>query len=325
MANERLLFVQIGKETTAFTAVAATARLSLIDPPKFKHEGMAEVLYDQAGSFSPGSVAVFNGAKGSVSLSGVATYQDLPFYLDSLLGVVAPSGAGPYVYAYSAPLTAMPTLRRNTFEFGDAQSGGPAYKMAGGLLNKFSLSTKPNESAKFSAEFLTAGISTVTLAALSTRTQTPLHNSQLVAYLDAWGGTMGATTLTATAIEFSLDVDAKRELAFMSADLAPTDHDEDTLDIKFKATLKFNATSKAVLDEIISASAVTQRQVRLKFTTGATAIAQFDIPILIDPGQDLFGNRNKTLLLDVSGTSMYQTTVANYFKASITNQVSTLP
>jgi hypothetical protein len=63
----------------------------------------------------------------------------------------------------------------------------------------------------------------------------------------------------------------------------------------------------------------------LKFTTGATAIAQFDIPILIDPGQDLFGNRNKTLLLDVSGTSMYQTTVANYFKASITNQVSTLP
>lgn len=325
MSNKRLIKVQLGKETTPFTAVAATAVLAELDDiPKVTVDGMSEILLDQAGALNPGSVAVFDGAQTLVSWSGKATYQDLPYFMDSLFGVATPSGANPYVYAYVGPLATTPTLRRNTIEIGDAIAGGPNYKVPGCLLNKFSLSTKPREPVKYSVEFLGGQLSTVTMAALTNRTQTPLHNSQLSIYVDAWAGTLGATALTATAQEFTLDYDAKRAMAWLSGDLFPTDHDEDIIACTLKGVFKFNATSKAYVDEMIG-SAISQRQLRLKFTTGATAIAQFDLPALLTPKIDMWGERNTTIMVSIEAQAMYHATVANYAKASITNAVATLP
>jgi len=325
MSNKRLIKVQLGKEVTAFTPVAATALLAeLDDMPKVTLDGLSEVLMDQAGALNPGTVAVFDGAQTQIGWSGKATYQDLPFFMDSLFGVATPSGANPYVYAYAGPLATPPTLRRNTIEFGDAISGGPNYKIPGCLLNKFSLSTKPREAVNYSVEFLGGQLSTVTMAALSNRTQTPLHNSQASIYIDAWGGTLGATAVTATAQEFTLDYDAKRAMAWLSGDLFPTDHDEDIIACTLKGVFKFNATSKAYVDELIG-NAIAQRQLRLKFTTGATAIAQFDLPALLTPKIDMWGERNTTIMVSIEAQAMYHATVANYAKVSITNAVSALP
>lgn len=327
MSNKRLICLQLGKEVTPFTPVAATARLAeLDDMPKVTYDGDSELLMDQAGSMSPGAVAVFNGALCAVSFGGVATYQDLPFHMDALFGVATPTGANPYVYSYAGPLSTLPTLRRNTIEIGDAISGGPNYKFTGALLNKFSLETKPREPVKYTAEYLAGQMTTVTLAALSNRTQSPLHNSHLAGgiFLDTWAGTLGSTALTATAQEFKIDFDAKRQLAFLAGDLFPTDHDEDVIDVTFSGVLKFNATSKALVDEAIG-SAISQRQLRLKFTTGASAIAQFDLPLLVTPKFDLWSERNATIMVGIDGKAMYHSTVANYCKVAVTNAVATLP
>jgi len=327
MSNKRLIMCQLGKEVTAFTPVAATARLAELDDyPKVKFDGLAEILADQAGAFSPGSVAVYDGQMCSVTLAGKATYQDLPYHMDALFGVATPSGAGPYVYAYAAYRTTPPTLRRNTIEIGDAIAGGPNYKYTGALLNKFSLETKPREPVKYSAEYLAGQTTTVTLAALSNRTQTPLHNYHLVGgmFMDTWAGTLGATALTATAQEFKIEFDAKRALAFLSGDLVPTDHDEDTIEATFSGTFKFNTTSKALVDELI-ALAITQKQFRLKFGDTVNRIAQFDLPLLVTPQFDKWSERNATIMVALTGKAMYHATVADYCKVSVTNQVATLP
>lgn len=325
MSNKRLIALQLGKETTPFTAVAATARLAELDDyPQVTYDGDSELLMDQAGAVNPGSVAVFNGALCTVSFGGKLTYQDLPYHLDALFGVATPTGSNPYTYAYNGPLTALPTLRRNTIEIGDSISGGPNYKFVGALLNKFSIETKPREAVKYTAEYLAGQASTVTMAALSNRTQSPIHNSHLTIYLDTWGGTLGSTALTATAQEFKLDFDAKRSLAFLSGDLFPSDHDEDIIDVALSGVFKFNATSKAWVDEMIG-SAISQRQIRLKFTTGASAIAQFDVPVLLTPKFDMWSERNATVMVGIEAKAMYHSTVANYVKVNVTNTVATLP
>lgn len=327
MSNKRLIVCQLGKEVTAFTPVAATARLAELDDyPKVKVDGSAEILADQAGALNPGSVAVFDGQMCSVSLAGKATYQDLPYHLDALFGIATPSGAGPYVYAYGAYRTTLPTLRRYTIEVGDAIAGGPNYKYTGALLNKLSLETKPREPVKYTAEYLAGQTTTVTLAALTNRAQTPLHNYHLAGgmFMDTWAGTMGSTALTATAQEFKIDFDAKRNLAFMSGDLVPTDHDEDIIEASFSGVFKFNTTSKALVDELI-ALAITQKQFRLKFGDTVNRIAQFDLPLLMTPTVDKWTERNATIMVGVQGKAMYHSTFADYCKVSVTNQVATLP
>ncbi len=327
MSNERLVAIQIGKEITPFTAAVATARLAELDgPPKIKVNGSSEILADQAGAFNPGSVAIFNGQLCTLTLTGKLTYQDLPYHLDSLFGIATPSGANPYVYTYGAYRTTMATLRRNTFEVGDAITGGPNYKYVGGVLNKFSIETKPREPVKYTAEYLTGQTTAVTLATLSNRTQTPIHNAHLASgmFMDAWAGTIGSTALAATAQEFKIEFDAGRELAFMAGDLTPTDHDENIIKVKMSGVFKFNATSKALVDDLI-ALAIAQRLLRLKFGNTVNNIAQFDLPLLMSPTFDEWDSRNATVMVGLEGEAMYHTTVADYCKVAVTNQVATLP
>ncbi len=327
MSNKRLIVCQLGKEVTPFTAVAATVRLAELDDyPKVKVDGLSELLMDQAGALNPGSVAVFDGQTCAVTLAGKATYQDLPYHMDALFGVATPSGAGPYVYAYAAHRTTPPTLRRNTIEVGDAIANGPNYKYVGALLNKFSLETKPREPVKYTAEYLAGQATGVTLAALTNRAQTPLHNAHLASgmFMDTWAGTLGATALTATAQEFKIEWDAKRAMAFLSGDLVPSDHDEDIIEASFSGTFKFNTTSKALVDELI-ALAITQKQFRLKFGDTVNRIAQFDLPLLMTPAFDKWSERNATIMVGIAGKAMYHSTFADYCKVSVTNQVATLP
>lgn len=323
MANKRLLTVQAGKETTAFTAVAATVKRGLLEVPEFNNDAEGELLVGQTGTLSPADVALVNSQSSSLAIGGTATYEDLPYELDALCGVATPSGAGPYVYAHAGQLAAIPTVRVQTFEIGDQQSSSANYRLAGCHLKSLEITQNVKEAAKFKAEYIGGVVTAQALTTLlSYRTLNPLHYSHLTFFLDTWAGTLGATALTATMYQYALKIDTKRNLGWLLGALTPEDVDHDTWDVTLDATMKFNATSKAIVDALIGSTAQ-QRQLRIKYTD-STRIFQIDLPGTLTPKFKAWDDRSQTLLVKFQMKATYHSTVANYLKFSTTNGVTTL-
>ncbi len=323
MANKRLLTVQAGKETTPFTAVTATVKRGLLEVPEFNNDNEGELLIGQTGTLSPGDVALVNSQSSSLAIGGTATYEDLPYELDALCGVATPSGSGTYTYAHNGQLAAIPSVRVQTFEIGDQQSASANYRLAGCHLKSLEITQNVKEAAKFKAEYIGGVITSQALtAALSYRALNPLHYSHLTFFLDTWAGTLGATALTATMYQYALKIDTKRNLGWLLGALTPEDVDHDTWDVTLDATMKFNATSKALVDALIGSTAQ-QRQLRIKYTDG-TRIFQIDLPGTLTPKFKAWDDRSNTLLVKFTMRATYHATVANYLKFSTTNGVTTL-
>ncbi len=107
--------------------------------------------------------------------------------------------------------------------------------------------------------------------------------------------------------------------------LTPGGYKQPMWDGTLKLSFEFNATSKAFLDALIAptANAPVQKQVRIKHTSG-TAIVQYDFCGTAINAPKVFTDQSGVASVDLELHGTYHTTVANWFKASITNSVATL-
>lgn len=322
---QTLQMVQVGTESTWGTAVTPTAKLTGVEAIAIESTGSARMgSAELRGSLVPAYTAARGQVSGKGSASGFLTYEDINYWLESLCGTVTPTGAGPYVRAGAAPLTSIVANRKLTFVVGQ---GTDVYKLSGGIVSKLVISGKTGEEVKFSAEMIGKDKSTGTLAALTDRAVTVMDGSVTSVYIDAWGGTLGATQISALATNFELTLDAGSAVRNYLGALTPARYRQGRWQANsntLKLSLEFDATSKAYLDDFLTYTAVTQHQVRLKTTTGANYIAQFDFcgTLTQEPKQSF---DDGVLMLDLTYSGTYHTTVANWFKYSITNQLSTLP
>lgn len=320
MPATRLQTVNLGKEVTWGTPVAATARLMGATNAKFNNAPNL-VVPDLAGSLGPGTAGALTRDSAVGGWDQQYSYEDLPFILDSLLSLATPSGAGPYVRAYATPTTALPTPRYNTIEFG--QAGAP-YKVDGAIITEVEIGADQGDDGMWKGPVSALGkkITTVTLASLSNRAVTWINLANTALYIDADGGTMGATLVADTMYRFTLKITTGRHLKHFNNSIYPTDKGEAQFMVTLDMAVEFNATAKAVYDALIGGTAQA-RQVRLKATSG-TNIAQLDFPgyLTAMPFDDRDGNLTAIMSLrafeDIDG-------IANYFKASVTNSVATMP
>jgi hypothetical protein len=316
--------LQIGKEVTWGTAVAATAKMGLIEEVSLTPEIEVGRNPDVRGSLVGADyVHTLDSHKASASVSGIATYEDIGYWLDSLLELDAtPTGAGPYVYERNAPLTAVPTRRMITAIWGQT---GAIYKMAGGIVNEFTLSFEKNKPWTFQASLIGKNVAAGALASLSDRTQTPIHANHSSLYIDAWAGTMGSTQIT-NPVWFAgeLNIKANAELVAGIGSLSPVGYVDAAYEATLKLTLEVHSDTAAYLASILGSSLL-QHQVRLKGTTGASAIAQFDFAGTHTKAPEIFSDEDGVTTFEFEMTKAYNATLANWLKTSITNSVATLP
>ncbi len=319
-----LEMVQLGTEVTWGTAVTPTAKLAGVSEIDLESTGSAHVLSEMRGSLAPGYTAARGQVAGKGSVKGFCTYEDLNYYLESMFGTATPTGAGPYVRTGQAPLTSIAANRLLTLVKGQ---GTDVYKLAGALCSKLVISGKTGEELQFSADFIGKAKSTGTLAALSDRAVQAMDGSTVLVYIDAWGGTIGTTPIVALATSFELSLDAGTAVRNYLGDLNPGRYRQAKWEAgsnTLKLSLEFDATSKAYLDAFLTYSAVVQHQVRLKATTGANAIGQFDFAgtLLGEPKQN---EEDGVITVDMNWAGTYNAGLANWFKYSMTNQVAVLP
>lgn len=321
MSVKDLLQVQYGKETTWGTGVAGSVKRMGVTDFEQQPEVDAAILEELRGSLAAGFVAKVKKTFVSAKETGWCTYEDIPYLLDSLLGVATPSGVGPYTRQYSAPLGSAPTLRYNSILWGDSTG---SYRLVGGLLAKLNIKVGAAAEWQYTADWLGKAIAAQALASLSDRTVNPIMANQTTLYIDAWGGTLGATAFT-KGFMAELEIDNRINLKHYIGQLQPQGFAQPKLKGTLKLTLEYDATSKAWLEEFMAADPLVQKQLRLKASDTANRDQTLDFTGTALKAPKVFDFEDETAVIKVDFEGVYHTTFANWFKATNINEVAALP
>lgn len=311
---------QVATETVRGTPVTPTVKLMGIKELTITPIVTSEGHQDQRGSFAPAHEADLVKQEVEVDIEGALLFEDLPYWLDSLLGQATPSGAGPYVRAYTAPLETPPTPRILTAAKGN---GSNVYGANGVVLDELTLTFEKNAEATFSAHGIGTAAATDTLAALSDRTVNHIMGHHLALYIDAFGGTIGTTAFADIYNSLELNIKTNRANAFSLGSLGPKKYREAKYEGTLKASLEFDTASKAYLDAILGASSVLSKLIRVKATKSA-AIVQLDFAGFTPESPELFSDDDGVVTLETEFSGLYEAGLANWFAASITNGVAVL-
>src|SRR3990167_7836952 len=199
--------IQLGLESTKGTAVAATALWRGTGTIEDKRE---VVFPDEDIGYLSGVDRSYT-PKYAAALSfddAPATYEQLPYVLSAGVKDVvtgAADGAGPdKVYTYTFPTTSKKALKTYALEGGDDQQ---AEEMEYAYVEAFKISGKGGEALMVQADWVGRQVALSTFTgAIAVPTVEEMLFGKTKLYLDAVGGTLGATQKTNTLLEFELAV-----------------------------------------------------------------------------------------------------------------------
>ena len=315
---------QVGTEVTWGTAVTATAKLmGMQDGSYLQADNRSNIYPDIRNSLQPGYLDGLEQIAGKGSFESLLTYEDLPYFFDNIAGQASPTGTGPYVRAYTAPTTAAPTPRILTCIYGNTQTGGGIYKLAGGLLTSLNIKGATGKPTMISGDIIGKNVLTGSFAALSDRTVEVVMGQPWLLYIDAVGGTIGTTQVPTTAVAFDLALKVPRTLVWSLDSLTPDTYEEQPWEGELKLTLRMNATTKTEVDNLVGQTATIHKQIRLKATSG-TKIVQLDFAGTVKAPPKTYDDADGVLTVEIAYSGRYNAALANFFAASVTNSVSVL-
>ena len=318
----RLQILQSFKETVWGTGAAATARwMGVVPRPTFKPYTKAEIFEEQRGSFANGYNAAILRKGGEWSVSQHASFEDIVFALNGAVGAPVITGANPYVWAYTSPLTAAWNPQSYTLEYGYDFGSISAN---GALFQKLAIKGEAMKQWGITASgFYKTHTQNATLTpALADRTIQIIPTPVTALAMEAAGGTPGTTAFANTLLGFGIDIDTGIKPVFTASSLEPTNFIYDkyvvnvTLDLLYTSALKsyLAANWMAGLPGVI----------QLKNTNGAK-IVQFDFSGALSDDPTFFGDKDGAQIVSLKLASIYDATLANYAKWSVTNTVAALP
>lgn len=267
--------LQLGLETTAGTAVAATIIV--------RHDGTMEdgtqrnYVDESVGYFVPTdrSYEAFTIARLSMGSSPL-TFEQLPYILTTGVKQInsgSADGVGTgKIYTYPFSTTAANTLDSVTLEAGNNQQ---AWEAAYGVCTGFEISGSgggDSDAIMMSADWIAREWTTTTYTSLGLAAVEEMMFPKAKLYIDAIDGTMGSTQVIATMVDFSLRVDTGVRaiftgdgfLYFTDARLRVRP------EIKLELGMLYNSTT---VTEISNWLAGTSRQIEIKLEGSALGTA----------------------------------------------------
>jgi hypothetical protein len=319
----RELRIQAGAESTWGTSVTPTVVLRGLEEFRIQLAPDVRMLDDMSIALAGSSEAVLASNTATASASGWASYEHICYFLDSLLGEATPSGGGPYTYAYAAPTTTAPTVRMMTLVNSDGTVGG--YNITSAVANSMTLTGEAGEPLMFSAEFIGWRSEADALEALTAPDVTPVMMDQVGSITwDTWAGTMGATSLDSCYVRsFELTMTANRTPRFCIGSQTPSTYYENAWESTLNISLEFNATTKTDVTAIATSN-LRQKQVELNWATSGNETLQLQFAGTVSNQPELFTDADGVATVDLELTRTYQSTFANWFKASVDHDNATL-
>lgn len=323
--------IQLGRETTAGTAVAATTIW----------RGMGTLDDTRETVFPPEDIGYLSGTDrsyvasvgGALDLEEVpATFEQLPHILEMSIMTATPvqDGAGSgRIYTYNFPTTSVPTIKTYTVEGGDNQE---AERMEYTFGKSFTLSGTSQEAWTMSAslEGRQIGLNAFT-GALSVPTVEEMLFQRTKLYIDAIGGTFGTTLKSNTLLSASLEYESGIISKFTAdGELYFSFHQHTMPTVTLGVTFEHETTAAA---EKVNWRAQTPRKIQLKTegsaltSAGTTYTLKTMLINLAGKWSDFqkIGERDGNDIIEAEFTARYNATAATFGQIIVVNDLTALP
>jgi hypothetical protein len=323
--------LQLGRESTAGTAVAATTIWRGLGTL----EDTTEVIFpeEDIGYLSGVDRSYIPKVEGQLELESVeASFEQFPHILEMGVMTATPTtdgvGSGK-IYTYNFPTTAAPTIKTYTIEGGDNQQ---EEEMAYVFCEEFTLEGNAEEAWMMSATLKGRQIAPSTFTgALSIPTVDDMLFQKSKLYIDAIGGTWGSTqksnTLIAASLTYTTGVIAKYtadgNLYFSFIQYTQPE-------VKLNVTFEHDGTATA---EKVLWLAQTPRLIQIKtegsaLTTPGTTYT-FRTCLLNLAGKwesfDKIGEKDGNDIIEAEFRARYNSTGAKFGQIVVVNELASIP
>jgi len=319
--------VQLGRESVAGTGIPATtiwrgAFANISDARE------RQIVDEQVGVLINAERSYDKSYLAKLSMpSTPLTFEQVTHILEAGVKTVAPTGAGPYIYAYAMPTgNNVNTVKTYTIEAYNVQVTGDYREMDYSVVEEFTFDAKAGDSWMMAANWFGRGPKTGTPTALSTLLaveEALLTKTKL--YIDASGGTIGTTQKLGVLMGASFKV---------KTGLVPVPVGDGTLYFvatKFvKPEVTFSLTLELEDGGVVAAerAAFEANTVRLLQLTceGSTASRKFVMKTAAkyDSIAD-YSNSNGNTTVTLNGHSVYSSTDSLFWGMDVTNAGATIP
>lgn len=314
-----LIICQFGEETTWGSCETATRRMMGVTGCSLKIDDTVHHT-EEMGMLNPSELIAEVEFKGSGNIAADLSYEDIIIPLDNIFDEETAVGtADPYTWTYTAPLLAAVVPNLYTLEYGATNA---EYEACGVLFTGFTIAGEAGGVWTGDFPFICKDIDDDSMAALNVRTVELIRMADTVLSVDAWDGTMGNTNVDATLISFELTLDTGRHTKTFAGDVQPLDWGETQWSGQLRTVLEFNASGKAIVDELLTPVLV-QRQIEIEATSGAhIATIQF-CGTLID-GAELFTDRDGNITVDLLWDGTYNPTFTGWLTITVLNAIAAI-
>ena len=324
--------IQLGRETTAGTAVAATTRW----------RGMGAIQDDRVVEFPEEDVGILSGTDrsyvsklaASISFDSVpATFEQLPHIFEAgiMTDTAAADGGGSgYIYQYDVPTTAANTIKTYTIEGGDNIQ---AEEMEYSFVKDFSISGNAGEAWMASANWTGRQVSKASFTAAGSASIPDVEEiltSKTKLYIDNATGTAGTTQVSNTVLSFDLSGNTGWQEVFTADGNLYFSFAKHTMpEFTLNVTFEHNSTAVAQKDAWI---AETAKVLQLKgegsaFTTAGTYT--YKTAILELPGKwesfESLGEQDGNDIVSGTFRVRYNSDVGHAGRFIVVNDLSALP
>lgn len=328
--------IQLGRETTPGTAVAATTIWRGMGV-NLKDDQKINMVDEQIGIAVPSNRSYLSQLGGSLSMAATpATFQQLPYILAAGIkagytGSADGSGTGK-IYSYAMGVSDVNTISTFTIETGDNQQ---AEEMEYSFVEKFTLSGERGEAVMVSADWVGRQVVNTTFTpALSVPAVEDIITSKGAFYIDDVSGTIGATATNGTLLSWELQVTTGwrgkwvADKGILYFDFAY--FDRDSFSAEFSATFEHDA--KAVTEKAAWRSN-SPRLLRIKIlgstnttpgTLWSTKALQIDMATRYTEF-DALDAEDGNSIIKVKGIVGYDSTAAKSLDFTVVNELTTIP
>jgi len=318
--------IQVGKETTPGTAVAATAKLMGMTLKAPLGDRRIVQPEEERGSLA-GAFRSYTQAIGweGATLSGDATFEDILYLLAMAVeGGVTPSGLGTAkTWTFSPSLTSANSPDTFTLEFGDDTQ---AYEVEYVLATGLEISGGVGQALKCSANLVGRQITPTTFTpSLVDRNVESALAGKTSLYMDDAGGTIGTTAKAATLLDWTWRLPEHFATIAHQGSLYFTAVREQRMKPTLEMTVEFNAgvaalrtkyaSETAQLVRIEAVGGLIETGTNKKLTIdGAYKIVDFDV----------LDERNGADIVKLTLHGEYDATYGKLFEIVVVNTVGTL-
>lgn len=327
-------YIQLGKEATAGTSVAATAVFRATGVPEDKQQ--PEFIDEDIGYVSGWDRTHIPMLEAGFGMEGVATFQQLFYLFEASIKKITTGSAdgsgSDKIYTYPFPTTTAQTIQTFTAEGGDNQQEEEAEYA---FCSQWSLSGESGKAIAFSSDWaarqITASTKTGSLTPPNPVRSLLFQKSKL--FIDTSGGTYGGTQLTSTWLAFKLSYKSGLVPIWTGdGNLYFTTHDlsKDDLEVTLDLTFLHNASATSAKSDWRSENT---KLVQLltqgaAFTTAGTAYSVETFIAQLAGKWEKFEKLDEIKGIDVvKGTfrSKYSPTAADFGRVILVNEVTAVP